>query len=156
MHALTRRIAAVLLLLAATVAAQTNATNWNTVKALTAGTDVRIRTDSRTVNGRIDRISDDTLVLTSESGQEVFKPQDVVRVSVRTGSHRKRNLLIGAGIGAGGGLALGGAAAGTCSGTICGGHGPAVVAGVAGAGALVGTLIGVAIPTGGWREIYKK
>jgi hypothetical protein len=156
MYALARRTAAVLLLLVATVAAQTSASNWNAVRALPAGTDVRIRTGSRTVSGRIDRISDDTLVLNSERGQEVFKPQEVARVSVRGGSHRRRNVLIGLGIGAGGGLALGAAAAGTCSGTICGGHGPAVVAGVAGAGALVGTLIGAVIPTGGWREIYKK
>ena len=156
MKALARGIAATFVLLASTVAAQTNTSNWNTVKALRAGTDVRIRTGSRSVVGRIDRSSDDTLVVTSESRQEVFKPQEVARVSVRGGSHRKRNVLIGAGIGAGGGLAWGAAAAGTCSGTICGGHGPAVVAAAAAAGALVGTLVGAVIPTGGWREIYKK
>jgi hypothetical protein len=156
MYALARRTAALLFLLVATVAAQTNASNWNTVKALSAGTDVRIMTGSRTVNGRIDRISDDTLMLASKGGQEKFKPQEVARVSVHGESHRRRNMLIGIGIGAGGGLALGAAAAGTCSGTICGGHGPAVVVGVAGAGALLGALIGAVIPTGGWREIYKK
>lgn len=156
MYALARRLAATFLLLAAPATAQTNASNWNTVKGLTAGTDVRIMTGSRTVSGRIDRISDDTLILTSKGGQEVFKPQEVARVSVRGESHRRRNVLIGIGIGAGGGLALGAAAAGTCSGTICGGYGLAVVTGVAGAGALVGTLIGAVIPTGGWREIYKK
>ena len=144
------------LLRAAAAAAQTNASNWNTVKGLAAGTDVRIMTGSRTVSGRIDRITDDTLMLTSAGGQEVFKPQEVARVSVRGESHRSRNVLIGVGIGAGGGLAWGAAAAGTCSGTICGGHGPAVVAAAAAAGALVGALIGVVIPTGGWREIYKK
>ena len=156
MDALRRRLAATFLLLAAAATAQTNASNWNTVKGLTAGTDVRIMTGSRTVSGRIDRISDDTLVLASEGGKEVFKPQEVARVSIRRESHRRRNVLIGVGIGAGGGLALGAAAAGTCSGTICGGHGPAVIAGVAGAGALVGILIGSVIPTGRWREIYRK
>ena len=150
------RIAALLLLLAASVAAQTNVTNWNTVKALTAGTDVRIMAGSRTVRGKIDRISDYTLVLTSRKDQEMFTQQDLTRVSIQGGSHRKRNVLIGAGIGAGGGLAWGAAAAGTCSGTICGGHGPAVVVAAAGAGALVGTLVGALLPAGGWREIYKK
>jgi hypothetical protein len=156
MDALPRRLAAMFLLLAATAAAQTNASSWNTVKALAAGTEVRILTGSRTVSGRIDRISDDTLVLTSAGGQEVFKPQEVARVSLRGESHRRRNVLIGAGIGAGGGVGLGAAVAGSCSGTICGGHGPALVAGVGGAAAVVGTLIGAVIPTGGWREIYRK
>ena len=94
--------------------------------------------------------------MSSEKGQETIKQQEVMRVSLKKTGHRRRNILIGAGIGAGGGLTLGAVAAGTCSGTLCGGHGPAVVVGVAGAGALVGTLVGAVIPTGGWREIYKK
>ena len=88
----------------ATVAAQTNATNWNTVKALTTGTDVQIAASSRTVRGKIDRVTDDTLVVTSGKGQEMFTQAEVTQVSVKKPGHRKRNTLIGLAVGAGAGL----------------------------------------------------
>ncbi len=66
---------AMLVVMASAVVAQTNATTWNTVKALTAGTDVRITTGSRTVRGKLDRVTDDTLVVTSGKGQEMFTQQ---------------------------------------------------------------------------------
>ncbi|MGA2712143.1 MAG: hypothetical protein ABSG41_03475 [Bryobacteraceae bacterium] len=51
--------------IATIAAAQTNATDWDTVKALAAGTQVRIGAGSRTVTGKIDRTSDDVVVVTS-------------------------------------------------------------------------------------------
>jgi hypothetical protein len=45
-----------LALIATTLAAQTNLTNWNAVMALTAGTDIRIAARSRTLRGTVDRI----------------------------------------------------------------------------------------------------
>ena len=150
------RFAAVFALMAATVAAQTNATNWNIVKALTLGSDVRVAAGPHAVSGKIQRITDDTVVVTSGKGQEMFTQQEVTRVSVRGGGHRKRHMLIGAGIGAAAGAALGGAAASTCGGSICGGHGAALIGATAGAAALVGALVGAAFPGGSWREVYKK
>ena len=95
------RIAVALAVLATVVVAQTNATAWNTVKALTAGTEVRITTISQTVRGRIDRITDDALVVTSAKGQEMFDRQQITQVSVRSNGHSGRNALIGFGAGAG-------------------------------------------------------
>ncbi len=149
------RLAAVLVLMAAVVAAQTNTSNWNAVKALPPDTSVRITGGSRVVNGKIVRITDDMVVVASGSGQEMFTLQEVSRVWVKKPGHRKRNALIGLAAGAGGGLVIGLAAR----------HGPGgfgpnlddlVTVGTTVAGALVGTIVGVLIPTGGWREVYKK
>jgi hypothetical protein len=152
MKALAHRIGAVFLLLAATVAAQTNASNWNTVKALAAGTDVRILNGSRTVSGKIDRITDDNLVMASGKGQEMFTQQEITRVSIRKKGHRLRNTLIGFGAGTGVGLGIGAASDAGCQGWFCG------LDTAAGGliGALGGTIAGALWPTGGWREIYKK
>src|SRR5579862_5279739 len=104
MYARTRRLTAALLLLAATVATQINTSNWNTVMALTAGTDVRVMNGSRTVSGRLDRVSDNSLVIIVGKAAESFDRQQVLTVSVKTGGHRKRNALIGLAVGAGAGL----------------------------------------------------
>jgi hypothetical protein len=154
MDALTRRLAAALLLLAATVAAQTNSSNWNSVKALSAGTDVRITHASRTVSGKIVSATDETMVLNSGKGDETFQQQDVRRVSLKKKGHRTRNALIGLGVGAGVGFGLGAAADANCSSFCFGGNlGKAIFTPL---GAIAGVLVGVLLPSGGWREIYKK
>ena len=132
------------------------AQSWNNVKALSMGREVRIVAGSRTISGPVQSVTDDSLVVNSGKGQEMFTRQEVTRVSVRTPGRRGRHVLIGAVIGGAAGAALGGVVAGACSGSICGGYGPAVVGGYGGAGALVGTLVGAAIPTGGWREVYRQ
>ena len=140
--------------MAASAAAQTSATAWNTVKALPAGTEVRIAAGSHTIRGKIDRITDDTLVVTSGNGQEMLAQQEVTRVSVGKQGHRGRNALIGLGIGAGAGLGVGAAADAGCTGfCFLGDLGKEVFTPV---GAVAGVLVGALIPTGGWREIYKK
>ena len=136
--------------------AQTTHADWNALKALAPGTQVRITDGSSTVDGKLDRTTDDVIVVTSGKGQEKFDRRDVSVVSVKKQSHRKRNTLIGLGVGAGGGLAFGGALANDAKNSILGGHGPAIVASFAGAGALVGVLVGAVIPSGGWRQVYKK
>ena len=144
----------VLLLLAATVAAQTIPSNWNAVKALTAGTDVRILNGSRTVRGKIDGVTDETIVVNARKGQETLKQQDIIRVSLRKDGHRARNALIGLGVGAGAGLGVGVAADASCKSFCFGGNlGKEVFTPM---GAIAGVLVGALLPSGGWREIYKK
>jgi len=149
------RTVAALVLMAAIVAAQTNPTTWNTVKALSPGTEVQIAASSRTVRGKIERVTDDTLVVTSGKGQETFTQQEVVRVSVKKPGHRKRNTLIGLAVGTGVGLVIGVASKAKSDQIQVVSNGVVVAAGAV-AGAFVGTIIGVAIPSGGWREVYKR
>ena len=119
------------------------------------GAQVRITAGSRSVRGEIERTTDDIFVVASGKGQEMFDRQQVSVVSVKKPSRRKRNTLIGLAAGAGGGLAIGLATRpGPGQWEIVSSE--AVTAGLVGAGAIVGSLIGVIIPTGGWREIYKK
>jgi len=148
------RFAVGLALFMATAPAQPTAATWNSVQALPSGTEVRIAAGARNVRGKIDRVSDDALTVTSRKGQEMFTQQDVSRVWVRKPGHRKRNALIGLGIGAGAGLGVG-LAASSCTGFGCIGAG-AVEIGAPVAFAVVGTAIGAVIPTGGWREVYRK
>ena len=148
------RIGVLLAFVATTLVAQTSVADWNTVKALTPGTQVRITAGSRTIRGEIERTTDDVLVVTSGNGQEMLDRQEVSVVSVKKPSHRKRNTLIGLAAGAGGGLVIGLAAVHHSEWEIV--SADAVRAGFVAAGAIVGTVIGVIIPTGGWREVYRK
>jgi hypothetical protein len=148
------RFAAGLALIMATAAAQTTAATWNSVQALQAGTEVRIAAGAGTVRGRIGRVTDDALAVTSAKGQEMFTRQEVSGVWVKKPGHRKRNALIGLGVGAGVGLGIGIAAL-SCKGLGCIGA-SAVEIGAPLAFGLVGTAIGAVIPTGGWREVYRK
>jgi hypothetical protein len=149
------RFGGLLALMATTLAAQTNVADWNTVKALTTGTQVRITVGSRTVRCGIDRTTDDALVVTTEKGQEMFDRQEVSVVSVKKPSHRKRNTLIGLAAGTGVGLVIG-IATRPRPGQLEIITPDAITAGFTAAGAIGGTLVGVIIPTGGWREVYKK
>ena len=152
---LVSRLGALIGILAATTAAQTSAANWNSVKTLTAGTQVRVTAGARAVHGQIDRITDDALVETSGKGQETFERQQVSVVSVRKPSHRKRNALIGLGAGTGIGLGVG-IAARSRPGQLEIIPNGAVTAAFTVAGAIGGTIVGAVIPTGGWREVYRK
>jgi hypothetical protein len=150
------RLGALLALVATTAVAQKIAGDWNTVKALTTGTEVRITTGSRTVSGKVDRITDDTLVMTSGKGSEMFTQEEVSRVSVGKQGHRARNALIGLGVGAGAGLGIGAVvdARTTCRFVCIFPNAGKVV--LTPLGAVVGTVVGAVIPTGGWREVYEK
>jgi len=144
-----------LLAVAATSSAQTSVANWDTVKSLAAGTQVRVAAGTGTVRGRIDRTTDDAVTVTSGKGQETFDRQQVSVVWVQKPGRRKRNTLIGLAVGTGVGLGIGLAARAKHNQLMIVPN-SAVTAGFTVAGALIGTVVGVVIPTGGWRKIYKK
>ena len=151
-------IAGLLLFVTATTsAAQSPATSWANVEAVSSGTEVRIAiAGSNAVNGKLESVTDTSLTVNPGSGPQSIDRQQVKRVSIKTKARRQRSTLIGLAIGAGGGVALGGAAASGCSGSICGGHGGAIIAVATAGGALLGALIGAAVSHGGWREIYRQ
>ncbi len=146
-------LAAILLVSSLAASAQSPVPNWGGVKALKADSEIRVVVGSRTFRGEMRSVTDDSLVVASGKGQEMFTRQEITRVSVRSGSRRGRHALIGAVIGGAGGAVFGG---GVTAGAGYLGATPAVAGAFGGAGALVGALVGMAIPSGDWREIYKK
>jgi hypothetical protein len=153
MSKLARSIA-IFLAVAAAAAAQSSAQDWDVVKALAPGTEVRVTT-ARSVRGTLQSVADDSLVIQSGRGLETLARQEIVRVSVGKRGHRGRNALIGLAVGAGAGAAVG-AAIFNCSGGCFGvvrSEAAGVGAGVFGA---IGAIVGAVIPTGGWRDVYKK
>ena len=151
------RAAAFLFVFALAAAAQSPAQNWNNVKALAIGTNVRVLAGSRTVGGQVQGVTDDSLAVDSGKGQEMFAQQQVIRVSVKEKGHRGRNTLIGLGIGAGLGAAAGLEERTEGSRPLPLGRSKALNAAIGAVPlGLIGTLVGAVIPTGGWREVYKR
>jgi hypothetical protein len=131
--------------------------DWNNLAALAGAAEVRVQfSGSHAVRGRVENVTADSLTMDAGSGQETFMRQQIIRVSVKQKARRGRNTILGLAIGAGLGGALGGATASECSGSICGGYGAAAIASGIGAGAAIAAIIGVLVPAGGWREVYRQ
>ena len=135
------------------------ASNWNSVKMLAPGTQLRVAAAaSKPVQGTLQSVTDTELVLLHKATRQSFERSAAINVSVRVNGHRRRNTLIGLGVGTGAGVAIGagvGAAqARNCHGFLCG-LTVDVDTAVGGAVGLVGGILtGVFWPTGGWRTIY--
>ncbi len=141
--------------LAASAAAQTQPPdgNWAPFNQLAAGSEIRVQlTSGRTVRGYFQSATADSLAINATTSQERLSRQEIRRVQVKREGHRGRNTLIGLGLGAGVGLAAGAAADAGRPDDWFPNAGKAVLTPL---GMLVGTVVGVAWPTGGWREIYR-
>ncbi|HYW44565.1 MAG TPA: hypothetical protein VE959_17015 [Bryobacteraceae bacterium] len=133
-------------------AQQAPTASWTNLGQLAPGTEVRVLlSDGKTVRGFLQKATSDSLAINATTSQETLSRQDVKRVLLKRQGHRGRNTLIGLAAGAGGGLALGAAVDHGSSGWFRN-FGKAVFTPL---GAIVGTVVGVAIPTGGWHEIYR-
>lgn len=131
---------------------QTPSGNWDRVKMIAIGTDIRVTVGtSKPVRGNLRSVTDNDLAIQSETGARSFSRADIRGLSVRQKNHRLRKVLIGAGIGTAAGIAIGGAAANHCMGIACGGARVAL-------GGLIGLAGGVAAGAlwsrSEWREIY--
>jgi hypothetical protein len=136
--------------------------DWNNVTALARAAEVRVQlADSRSVSGGVLNVTPDSLAVNSAAGQETFMREQVLRVSVRKQGRRGRNTLVGLAFGAIAGAGIGGIAVASqhCArgfGRLCDSvNGPLVGVSTA-LGAVIGAGIGVAVPTGGWREVYRQ
>ena len=148
-----RYIAALLLLLPASAFAQASQSNWDNLKELAPGQQIKIVLNgAKAYKAEFQSVSDDAIVVRLAPGDQTFERQNILRVSTKGRSHRLRNALIGAGIG-GGVVAAG---LGACSGyrevVPCGGTGAGIGAGIGGAW---GGVIGAVVPTGGWHDVYR-
>ncbi|MGA3235976.1 MAG: hypothetical protein ABSG03_06730 [Bryobacteraceae bacterium] len=125
---------------------------WTNLNRLEKGSEIRVvLAGGRTVRGFLQSVSPDSLAINATTSQEALSRPDIKVVSLKRPGHRGRNTLIGLAIGAGAGLGTGAA-------IDHGDHGwfpnlgKAVFTPI---GAIIGTVVGVAIPTGGWRVVYR-
>jgi len=133
-------------------------TNWDAVKALAPGAEIRISPKGHgNVKGKVENVTEDSILVQSGKRNRTVLRGDIVRLDVRL-SRRKKHIarstktgaIVGAGIGLGFGL-LCSAAVGS-DGAVC------YIAVPVGAGlyAGLGAAIGVISPAGEWREIYRQ
>src|ERR1019366_118817 len=142
--------------LAATAAAQPAKpiANWANLNQLVTGAEIRVTVaDGKTLRGFMQRVTPESLAINATTSQETLSRQDIRRVDLKRPGHRGRNTLIGLAIGTGAGLAAG---AGVDSqrrpGDWLPSFGKVVLSPV---GAIIGTVVGAVLPTGGWREVYR-
>lgn len=149
-----RTVVAALLLLTAVGHSQPARETWESLNTLAAGAEVRVSlTGGKTVRGFFQKASPDAIVVSAAKSEEMLARQDVRRVQIKKPGHRGRNALIGLGVGAGGGLATGAVFdSKTGDDFLISGFGKIAFTAF---GAVVGTVIGVAWPTGGWRDVYR-
>jgi hypothetical protein len=145
------------ILLAAGVArAQTANTDWANVKRIAAGEEIRVSmSDGKSFRGQLQSSTADSLIMVAANSQQTLARPQVAKIATKRDSHRMRNTLIGLGLGAGAGLA-GGAVEdhSDCAGRCGFGNNLGKVI-FTPLGAVVGTVVGVAWPTGGWHEVYR-
>jgi hypothetical protein len=142
--------------LAATVAAQQTKpiANWANLNQLATGAEIRVTlANGKTLRGFMQRLTPESLAINATTSQETLSRQDIWRVALKRPGHRGRNTLIGLAIGTGAGFASGaGVDSHSGPGNWLPNAGKIVLAPL---GAILGTVVGVALPTGGWREVYQ-
>lgn len=91
-----------LLLSTATVSAQTTTSDWSRVNAVATGSDVSVKLKSgKTINGRLNSVSETTLSLTVKNAAQDLRREDIANVYQVTKKSAAKSTLIGAGVGAG-------------------------------------------------------
>ena len=149
-------VAALLALGLAVNAAGQSADMWASVMQLAPGTEIRAGLSSgRTAGGAVQSTTADSVVIQSGAGREKLLRAEIKRVQVKGKGRRGRNVLIGLAIGAGGGLAIGAAVDSHDKGSnfnFIPNAGKAIFTPL---GAIIGAIVGVAIPAGAWREVYR-
>ena len=128
--------------------------NWANLNQLVKGAEIRVTLVTGTTHrGFLQSVTPESLTINATTSQPTLSRQDIRRVALKRPGHRGRNTLIGLAIGTGAGLAVGaGVDAQAGPGNWFPNAGKAVFSPL---GALIGTVIGVALPTGGWRDVYR-
>jgi len=98
----------VMLLLPLLASAQDAGNSWNNLKQLRAGQEIEVvDMKLKSLKGTFTSFSEEAISLRTDGGEVGVRRDDVFRVTLREGSKRLRNTLIGMGIGAAGGVAAG-------------------------------------------------
>jgi hypothetical protein len=147
-------LASIVLVAAASAQQTRRVANWLNLNQLAPGSEIRVTlTTGRILRGFLQRVTAELLEINATASQETVLRQDIRRVALKRAGHRGRNTLIGLAIGTGAGLAIGAVVDSRArpNGWFPN-FGKAVFTPL---GAIVGTVIGVALPTGGWRDVYR-
>jgi hypothetical protein len=107
---MTRVTLGILLALLACVGAwaQGPADSWDNLKQLRVGQKIEVvEVNLKSLKGTFTSFSEEAISLRTDGGEVGVRRDDVFRVTLREGSKRLRNTLIGMGIGAAGGVAAG-------------------------------------------------
>jgi hypothetical protein len=129
--------------------AQSSQNNWDNLKQLAPGQQIRIvLNDAKSYKAKFQSVTDDAIVVRLATGDQTFPRQSVLRVSRKRRPHRGRNALIGVALGVAAALATDAAACPDCTtGTWAGD--------TIGLGVL-GAAVGALVPTGvGWHDVYR-
>jgi hypothetical protein len=125
--------------------------DWESLNQLTSGQKIRVvLSGNKAYQGEFQSINDQSILIREATGEETFSRASILRVSSKGRSHRTRNILIGAAVGAAAGLGIG--AATDKPGSFFPNIGKEIVTPI---GAIVGALVGLVIPSGGWHDIYR-
>lgn len=142
----------------AVAAVKSDRANWDNLKQLAPGQEVKIvLNDAKAYRGQVQTATDEAIVVRLATGEQCFQRQSVLRVSTQSKGHRGRNALIGLAVGLGTGVIVGVASPelgqGKCAQGSCVGAESISLAGFV--GAAVGAGIGAGMPTGGWHDVYR-
>lgn len=134
-------------------AGQATSPQWGKVQAIPAGSEVRVSgSDPKSIRGTLDGVTDSAILIHSGGRQQSIDRGQIVRIAVKQKGHRLRHTLIGLAIGTGGGYGIGVGAVGSGSGRLDTDARLAFL----GLGAVLGTVIGVLLPSGGWHTVYQR
>jgi hypothetical protein len=123
---------------------------WDNLQRLSPGDDIRVvLNDKKSYRAKFQQATEDRLTVRLATGEQSFAKEDILRVSVKGGSHRLQNAAIGLGIGVGLGLAI---AAKDSNDSEAQNIDLAFGVPLAGAG---GAAVGALLPSSGWREVYR-
>jgi len=152
-HQRTFAILGLAALVSSCAQAQSPKSDWGNLNRLPAGAEIRVfLKDGKSFRGYLQKADADGLSMNATTSQERLSRGDVKRIQVKTQGHRGRNTLLGLGCGMAGGLAAGAAADAGRADDWFPNAGKGILTPV---GAVIGTVIGVAMPTGGWKDVYR-
>ena len=128
--------------------------NWANLNQLVTGAEVRVTlANGKALRGFMQRVTPESLAIHATTSQEKLSRPDIRRVELKRPGHRGRNTLIGLAVGTGVGLAAGAVADSKAGpGRMFPDSGKVVLSPL---GAIIGAVVGVALPTGGWRGVYR-
>jgi hypothetical protein len=148
----------ILLLVPGLSLAKSAQNNWENLKELAPGQEIRIvLTDAKSYGGEFRGVSDGAITVRVAAGEQTFERKNVLRVSAIGPSHRLRNALIAAGAGVGVGLGIGAAYAASQRREYPQNHyfeGYGLPLGAVFGGAGAGLAAGLSKP--GWYDVYRE